>query len=189
MPNKRMGSVHHQLVYLVSQTATNLLPQDDSKLQRVAVHGYLCETSVCNFYLYVAQSLVASKLETMELSEAFKTAVRPGTLVKTPLGSVGFVREVSINQDKVTYAITWLNTVTSDTTKIAWWSGNDLQVASGGNLFDILAKAICHPMGNNAGLAEKLMKRGDQGTICLSGGMADTEDLKGNYSLSSKSHD
>ena len=102
-----------------------------------------------------------------DTSESYKVANRPGMIVLNHRGSVGFISEVSINEcqigvkDQLSYCVTWLHMNKDDKPKSAWWYHKDLIPASGGNLYDIIAKGLCHQMGNNKEVSVNLMKRGE----------------------------
>ena len=82
--------------------------------------------------------------------ETLKNCFRPYDVVTDKDGTVGFIREVSINEcqpensTQIQYAVNWL---VGDNNKTAWFDHSELK--SHCNLFVKIAESSCHPMGHN----------------------------------------
>lgn len=67
----------------------------------------------------------------------------------------GIITEVSITQEVLTASIDWIGPNSNH--KSAWWSASELTVLD--NLPRILAIGLCHPFGNNKGIANKIFTK------------------------------
>lgn len=86
-------------------------------------------------------------------------AHKPFDVVSISNGSVGIIREVSVNvcqpePHQISYSVMWL---VGDEIKAAWWNHSELTVHK--NLFVVLAECACHPFGNNREWVKVLMGR------------------------------
>ena len=83
------------------------------------------------------------------MSELTK-ALKPFDVVTDEEGGVGFIQEVSLNEDQedcdspFEYSVIWL---TGDNDRNAWFDHEELEPQC--NLFIKLAEAMCHPMGDS----------------------------------------
>lgn len=75
---------------------------------------------------------------------------RPYDIISDKSGNVGFIQEVDINENQnefkhqVSYCVIWL---VGEGVKNAWYNHSELTKHC--NLFVEIAKASCHPFGNN----------------------------------------
>lgn len=89
--------------------------------------------------------------------ETLKEAYKPFDIVSDSNGSVGFIREVSVNScqpdgHQISYAIEWLF---GSTVKVAWFDHSELKRHC--NLMLKIAEGLCHPFGNNKEYVSKLI--------------------------------
>lgn len=90
--------------------------------------------------------------------ETIKWAYKPFDVVTNSNGDVGFIQEVSVNDDQdekvhqISYAVRWL---VGDEYKSAWFSHGELTAHC--NLFVAIAECSCHPSGGSSSSVRLLM--------------------------------
>ena len=91
--------------------------------------------------------------------ETIKKAYKPFDFVESEKGSLGYIKEVSINHcqegfdNQVGYSVNWIKNV--DNEHNAWWSHENLKVI--GNMFKEIAKSSCHAFSDNDKYIDRLM--------------------------------
>jgi hypothetical protein len=80
--------------------------------------------------------------------------MKPLDFVTTEAGNIGMITEVSTTQGVHTACIAFLKGFEGE--KNAWWSEDEIYVVD--SLPDLLARKLCHPMGNGSLQPFKLNK-------------------------------
>lgn len=83
------------------------------------------------------------KKEQDDLQKKLIASYKPYDVVSDKNGNVGFIQEVSINQDNATYVVSWM---VGDIDKDAWFYEKELTLHC--NIFVKIAEASCHPSGD-----------------------------------------
>lgn len=96
--------------------------------------------------------------------ETLQNAYKPFDIVTNKRGSVGFIREVDVNDSQdnpkhqISYAVNWL---VGKEYKCAWFSQDELIRHC--NLFIKISQSACHQSGDNASNVESLFNSWAQG--------------------------
>lgn len=91
--------------------------------------------------------------------ETLSKVYKPFDFVESKKGSIGYIKEVSINEcqdtfdDQVQYYVNWIKNLSNEPN--AWWKHDDLNVI--GNMFKDIAKCAVHSFGNNEDIIDRIM--------------------------------
>jgi hypothetical protein len=101
-----------------------------------------------------------------ELKKYAKMAHKPFDIVQLEDGSIGYIKEVSINKCQegfnncISYSLHWIKNVGSH--KVAWFSHSELKNHIIGNFIREISRSMCHPFGNSGNMVDLLFQETDE---------------------------
>lgn len=72
--------------------------------------------------------------------------MKPLDFIKTKLGNIGMITEVSVSQGEHTASIEFLETFQGE--KSAWWHKDEFEIID--NLPNLLSRELAHPFGSDS---------------------------------------